>query len=500
MSEIVVVGGGLGGLTAAVALAGKGHEVTLLEKEPLVGGYAVDVHRKGRVYDLALHVVPCGGAGQEFERMLSELGVAEDVSFIRLKEGFRVCFGSDSLQLPNDYEGLFATLELEFPDEADNLRRFRRDLEEHTDAYAPLFDYGVSKWTSVPPFIMRAPKFLKHAGQPARQYLEQFFTDPRLMAILFQPAVFMGMPMDEFPTVNFMMMFRLLMQGGMYTIAGGGQSLTRALESRLRALGGTIVTRAKATRILVKRNAAIGVETADGKTYPADGVVANVNLPEIVDGLLDAAVLPPSYVAAVKGLRPSLSALVMNLWLDCPAEELGIHNHITIAFPDPDIDSWIKKQRASRFVDGFSVTAHGHTEPALVSPERATLSIVGGTDSSQWLALEGDAYRQAKAETAEDMLRKVERVFPGLREHVMFSELATPRTMRRYTGNPSGAIMGFECAAGGHRKILAAGRIPVRRLALASAWTDRLGGFMQCVKAGLFAAEKVLPGKGGRDV
>ena len=489
--SVLVIGGGLGGLTAAVALVQKGYSVTLLEKEPIVGGYAVDVHHKGRVYDLALHVVPCGGEGQEFRRILAGLGVEREVSFIKLKEGFRVCFGQDEIQLPNDYEELFAALQQEFPKEAEGLRRFRRDLEKHTDVYAPLFEYGVSKWSSVPPFILGVPKFLKHASMPTRDYLDQFFKDPRLLAILFQPAVFMGMPMDEFPTVNFMMMFRLLMEQGMYTIAGGGQTLTTALEARFKSLGGTLVTRAEVTRILVERNRAKGVETADGRTFTADAIVANVNLPTVVNKLIDPSVLPKTYTEAVNALQVSLSTLVMNVWLDCPAEAVGVHNHITIAFPGVDIDSYIKKQRRSRCIDGFSVTAHGHTEPALISPKRATLSIVAGTDARQWLALEGAEYRQAKAETVDDILSKVEKLYPGIREHVMSYDLATPRTMRRYTGNPGGAIMGFECAYGGHRKIVSVCRLPIRQLELASAWTDRLGGFMQCVKAGLAAADNV---------
>jgi prolycopene isomerase len=73
---------------------------------------------------------------------------------------------------------------------------------------------------------------------------------------------------------------------------------------------------------------------------------------------------------------------------------------------------------------------------------------------------------------------------------VRVTDLATPRTLRRYTGNPGGAILGFACRMGVHRPLLAASRIPVGRLAVASAWTDKLGGFLQVVKAGVAAAEK----------
>jgi prolycopene isomerase len=87
-------------------------------------------------------------------------------------------------------------------------------------------------------------------------------------------------------------------------------------------------------------------------------------------------------------------------------------------------------------------------------------------------------------------MAKLEALYPGIGARVRVKDLATPRTMRRYTGNPAGAILGFACRMGVHRPLLAANSLPVGRLALASAWTDKMGGFLQVVKAGVAAAEK----------
>jgi prolycopene isomerase len=487
---VVIVGGGLGGLTAGVALARKGLRVTLLERGPHVGGYAIAFSRRGWSFDPALHVTAGGGAGQEFRRILDDLGLAGQVRFLRLAEGFRVRLGDGDFSLPNDREALFGYLAATFPAERDGLARFRRDLEAHAGAYAPLFDTAVSKWRSVPGFLPRLPAFLRHSGTSTRDYLARFVRDPRLAALLFQCSVFMGIPADEFPAVNFMMMFHFLFGGGLYTIAGGGQALSRALGQRFLELGGEIACRTPVAKIRIEGGRAVGVLTVDGREIPAAAVVAGVSLPVLAHELIGDEHLPAAWLRGLAGLRPSLSVLVLSLGLDCAPQAVGVDRHLTMVFPEADIDACMKRQRASRTVNGFSVTAHAVTEPGIAPPERSTVVVAAGTDPGAWIGLDEAAYRSAKEETTAALLGQLERLYPGLGARVRVADLATPRTMRRYTGNPDGAILGFACRVGDHRPLLDAARLPVRRLALASAWTDKLGGFLQVVKAGLAAAER----------
>jgi len=488
--RVIVVGGGLGGLSAAVALAQKKIPVTLLEAQPHVGGYAVSFSRQGWIFDPALHVTAAGGAGQQFHRLVDGLGLGDAVRFLPLPEGFRVRLGAFDFSLPNDYATIFERLAAAFPDEREGLRLFRRDLEEHVGAYAPLFDADVSKWRSVPAFLPRLPAFLKHSATSTKDYLARFVSNPRLAALLFQCSVFMGIPADEFPAVNFMMMFHILFGGGLCTIAGGGQSLSRALERRLLELGGEVVCRCPVARIGLAGGSVVSVQTAAGRVYPAAAVVAGVSLPTLAHDLIGDEHLPASWLKGLERLSPSLSVLVLSLGLDCAPRDVGIDHHLTMVFPDADIDACMRRQRSSRTIEGFSVTAHAVTEPGIAPPERSTVVVAAGTDPDAWIGLGDEDYRRAKQQTAAGLMARLEALYPGLGARVRVTDLATPRTMRRYTGNPAGAILGFACRMGVHRPLLAASSLPVGRLALASAWTDKLGGFLQVVKAGVAAAEK----------
>jgi prolycopene isomerase len=485
---VAVIGGGLGGLSAGVALAQRGAKVLLLEKEPQVGGYAIAFRREGYTFDLSLHVVPSGGPGAEFDRLITTLGIADAITLIRLQQGFRLFMGDADFRMPNDVDELFAKLQAEFPAERDHLQAFRRNLEGHARAYVPLFDATVSKWRSVPRFLPRLPVFLRHTVLDTKRYLGRFVQDPLVRTILFQPAALMGIPMDRLPAVNFIMMFHILLGGGLYTIKGGGQAVTDALERRFLALGGSILTRAEVERIVVRQQRAVAVRTRAGKEVPVAGVIAGVSPYLLAEHLIGPEHFPAAYLRELQVLRPSMSAAVVSLGLDCHPRAVGIDNHMTLLIPEADIDGSQCPPPGSLRLPGFGVTARGVTEPDAPPSWAHTLSIVGLAELAPWQALSPADYRRHKDELIDDVVQRLGRQFPELPAHIRVRNAATPVTMARYTANPQGAIAGFDCSCGMHRHILRVRSLPLRNVHLAGAWTDRLGGFMQSMRAGVEAA------------
>ncbi len=393
--------------------------------------------------------------------------------------------------MPNSYPEFFARVEESFPEEQKNIKMFRADLESYAKVYARLFDHTISRWRAVPGFLPKIPAFLKQSTLSTRDYLDRFFLDERLKAILFQPAVFMGIPMDEFPTVNYIMMFYLLMKNGMYTIKGGGQALTDSLLRKFQLLGGVFHSTQGVRQILVERGRATGVVTEDGARRPARAVLSAISLPGTVNSLIGRSFFKPNYLENLDSLRPSVSVFSLNIGLDCPPEELGIKSHIGMYFPDANIDNCMKRQRSSREMEGYSITAHTNTDPGFKDGKLYPVGIVGGTDPAAWIQLSKLDYLAAKKMFCAQMIDKVERMYPGFKDNCKIYNLATPRTMARYTANPMGAIMGFNCSCGLHRRIIQACDLPIKNVSMAGAWTNRLGGFMQTMKSGILAAEGV---------
>ncbi len=491
MKHIVVVGSGLGGLAAAVRLLQRDFRVTLIEKEPRVGGYAIGYRRQGYDFDLALHVIPSAGSGQEFSLLLDRLNISKEVESLRLAHGFKVFLGNYHFQMPNNLQKLLVTLADQFPKEERGIQRFHRDLVTYLPSYAPLFSYGIPLHKALPKFLLRLPSFLKNSNLPTKSYLDRFFKDDRLKAILFQPAAFMGIGMERLPTINFLMMFYLLLNDGMYTIKGGGQALSKGLERKFRHLGGELRLNTQAEKFILKNKKVVAITTSSGQELACDGVIAGNSLYDVVERLVGRSSFSKSYLDTLDNLQPSVSVMALNLGLDCHPRELGIENHISMVFPDADLDVCFTRQK--RFLQplAYSVTAQGNSESDGHGSSNNTLSIIGGTAPKKWLEMNSATYTKAKSRITQNIIQTVADKFPALPKHIVVSDLATPRSMQRYTGNPLGAIMGFDCTVGSHRKLIQVSRLPIKNVSMGSAWTHRLGGFMQSLKSGILAAEQM---------
>jgi phytoene dehydrogenase-like protein len=494
--HIVVVGGGLGGLSAAVHCAQNGHSVTLFEKQAQTGGYATSFTRSGFVFDPALHAVPAGGAGDPFERLMQQLGVGDRVAFLRINQGFCARLGSSTFRLDPDFNVLFSDLAGAFPADREGLRRLSAQIMKYAPLYYSTVEGNLSAIEIATRFVPRIPLFLHHAAISTRDYLARFVKNQTLAALLYHPAIFYGIPMASFPAVNFMIMFYLIFAKGMFTIAGGGRALSAALEQRFAALGGRVVLRTEVSKIRLRNGRAVAVETSDNNVVDADAVICNVNTPFLVNTLIDGEHFPGRYLRTLRSLKPSLSVLQLHLGLDCAIEETGIDSHITTLFPDADIDTVLSKREGDLVPRAFSIIAPSLTDPDAAPPGKSVLSLLGGVSADRWFSLTRSEYNEEKKRCTGELMSNLDRWYPSLSAQCRVIDCATPRTFERYTGNPNGAILGFDCSLGTQRNIMSVSRLPIRNLHLAGAWTGRLGGFMQAVKAGVSAAEQCIRSAG----
>lgn len=490
--DILIIGGGLGGLSAGAYLAEKDMRFTLIEEQPNVGGYAVDFKRDEFIFDVALHAVPAGLPGQPFHNLIKTLGLEDKITFLKLANAFHLQLGDFKFLIPNDFNLFFNKLSNEFPNEKTGIETLKKDISKYAPIYFNVVENNSSKLEIVTQFVPKVPSFLKHSNISTDVYLNKFVKDQKLKSILYQAAVFFGVPMKNFPAINFMIMFYLLFTTCMFTIKGGGQALTDELKNKIREKGSKIITGKKVNKIVIEKNCASFVKTIDGAEYRAEALISNINTPVLVHELIGDEHFHSTYIASINQLNPSLSILQMHLGLDCSVADIGISNHINTIFPNENIDDIMSKQNNSQMIEGFSILAPGITDPRSETNNERILSIVGGVSGSKWLELDGNRYNMAKEECINQIISLLGEKYPKIKSHIKTVDLATPHTFKRYTNNPNGAILGFNTTPGGHRTLMQVSRFPIKNIFLANAWTSRLGGFMQCIKAGIVAGQKAL--------
>jgi phytoene desaturase len=331
MSRVVIIGGGIAGLSSAALLAKEGHSVTLLEARAEVGGRAGSWERDGFRYDTgpSWYLMP-----EVFDHFYKLLGTSADeqLNLVTLDPGYRVYFegSTEPLDISADLEENIAIFESVETGAGAKLRRYLDSARETYELAKLRFLY--TSFADIRPLfrrdvLSRAGRFMRLLVQPLSSFVAQTVRDPRLRQVLGYPAVFLGSSPYLTPSMYHLMSHLDLADGVLYPMGG----FTRVIESiadLARAQGATLVTSAEVTRIVVTDGAATGVDYRDergvNRSIEADIVVSAADLHHTETRLLEPEqqTYPESYWQTK---TPGPSALLLYLGVEGELPQLEHH-------------------------------------------------------------------------------------------------------------------------------------------------------------------------------
>jgi phytoene desaturase len=327
VSRVAIIGGGIAGLASAALLARDGHEVTVFEARPELGGRAGSWAHDGFRFDTgpSWYLMP-----EVFDHFYRLLGTSaeEQLKLVTLDPGYRVYFEGQP-------EPLDISAEVK-----DNIELFEsiepgagRQLEKYLDSARDTYEIAKERFLYTTfadlrklmtrDVVAHAARFVKLLVQPLSTMVAHRFTDPRLRQVLGYPAVFLGSSPYSTPSMYHLMSHLDLEDGVLYPLGG----FTRVIESiadLARAEGVTIVTGAQVTRIRVENGVATGVEHGSGEFSEADLVVSAADLHHTETVLLGEGerTYPEEYWAE---RVPGPSALLLYLGVQGDLPELEHH-------------------------------------------------------------------------------------------------------------------------------------------------------------------------------
>jgi prolycopene isomerase len=248
--------------------------------------------------------------------------------------------------------------------------------------------------------------------------------------------------------------------------------------------GGEILLRSPVRRILTENGRATGIVLENGQPIAAGCVLSNADALQTVHELVGAQEFPARYLTRLGQLKPSISALVAYLACDLPLESADVA-HETFLFGSWDHDDAFESCGSGR-PSWLSLTVPTLVDPTLAPPNEhlITLTTLVRHDAARW--------RDSKAGVGAHLLELAGRYLPDLEASVSYLDLATPRTLERYTRNSHGAAYGWEVSpaqVGPGRLGMAT---PVEGLYLVGHWTQPGGGVYGVVWSGVQAARTLL--------
>ncbi len=493
--DIIIIGSGLGGLTAGAKLAKEGKKVALIEQHKIVGGCATTFRRKDFTVEVGLHEMDGLDKNDLKVKIFKELDVFKNVEFIRVPEFYRFIHNQTDIVIPDNREEATRVLIEKFPHEKKGIQKFFRKIFSIQKEINRL---PSKKWQILlllPIFPFLFPNLVFESRQNLGDFLDKIIKDEELKLILQANLAYYHDDPYSMSLIYFSAGQASYFTGGGHFIKGGSGQLSNYLAKIITDNGGKILLSKKVEKIIMEGDEAVGVEYV--KTASKDKVaqqlfaktiIANTAVPKVVELLAN----EPREVLRKKVEKFKISSSILSIYIGFKKElkELGNHNYSTIIF-DNNIKN-LKDIYSKNKIDKFIFVDYSQLDSNL-APKGKSFGVIAATDYLEnWQQLDKKEYKSKKEEIAKVLIQKLAEKIPNINDEIEYLEVATPKTVERYTLNPEGTAYGYAQIPqqSGIKRL--ANKSPLKNLYFASAWVNPGGGFTGAILSGWFCANEVL--------
>jgi all-trans-retinol 13,14-reductase len=472
--DIIIIGGGLGGLTAGAKLAKEGKKILLIEQHNQPGGCATTFKRGDFTLEVGLHEMDGPSPRDMKTKIFNDLDVFKNIEFIRVPEFYRFINDRYRVTIPHEPEIAIESLSGLFPSETDGIRAYFNQILN-------------------PP--KRTPE---NAGQDINlsEFLDSIIKNEDLKLILLGN---LGYFHDDPCTLS--LAYYSIAQGSYFKngasyIRGGSQKLSDYLSAYIQSHGGEVflnhivtgvkVSDHKVTGVLFKKKNDPGSQETEAF---AGDIIANNAVPNLTE------LLPretgDELKKEISSQKTGASLLTVYLGFNKPPRELGNKYYSTAVFDSSimTMGDIIRNNNDDFSKRSFIFIDYGQIDSGLAPAGKSVGAICCVDYLKDWENLSRNEYKVRKEQAASALIDRLEKIIPGIKGIIEYSETGTSSTVRRYTLNPEGAVYGF--AQTPSRKVFDSFK-SLDNLHFASAWGRTGGGFSGAILAGYLCAYNIL--------
>lgn len=436
--DVIVIGSGIGGLTAAVLLQERGVRTVVFEKNAFAGGSCSAFRKGGYTFDAGASVFygfnedDSKGTLNLHARIFRKLGVSLETVPDPVQIHYHMPAG---FEVPAWYDRrrFFDELMRRFPHEKEGIVKFYDALESVYDILNSLPAGSLEDVMHLAAVGAKYPlkaialgfKTLYSMGDTARRYI----SDPELLRFIdLESYSWAVQDASSTPLVNAGICLADRHRGGINYPIGGSGAIPDALVRGFENYGGTVQYRTEVKSVIIENGEAVGVRLADGSEVRARAVISNATVWDTFGKLVNDPQLRIPEDRFIKA--PSW----FQIWLgvDGSIVPKDFHMHHII------VDDWATYDQLGGTI---YFSAPSVLDPSLAPEGKHSLHLFVTAETTQWEQYEPKSaeYRQAKEQFARSVIARAESILPGLQQNIELMVTATPQTHVRYLNRRDGS-------------------------------------------------------------
>lgn len=422
--NVLIIGSGVGGLTAGIILSKLHCRVTVVERNQLPGGLMRSYTRSGIECPVGVHYMGSLDRGQPLRRLWDYLGVTPLIPVERMgADGVidRYIFDDFSFDLPEGIDAYEENLRRAFPLDHLQITTIINELRQ-TSRSLSSFEMLMS-----PGMASLSPEGFDSMGQ----YLQRLGCSPRLHSVLGVPSTLIGVPLQDCPIFFYYMTLASYLLSS-WRLACSGSEMADAFVSCFKSFGGNVTTGDGVERILVASGRIKGVILQSGRVIEADAIIAAVH-PRTVVAMLPGDALRPAYVERITQLEDTEGLFAVNLAVGADTHAALPHNIY----------------RLSAGEDGTLSRGIFYQLRPSGQPGTNILSMITTSGIEEWREWRGTTsgrrgmdYVKAKENKARRFIDEASKIFGHLRG-MKILDIYTPLTIRDKVNSPDGSAYGI---------------------------------------------------------
>ena len=482
--KVVIIGAGIGGLSAGIYALKAGFEAEIYEKNPVAGGECMGWNRKGYHIDNCIHWLTGTDSSTSLWQVWNTIGaIDKDTPYADTEKFYSSRLDGKEATLWKDLDRTERELIALSPEDEAEIKKFIQYVRYAEcctiPAEKPMDMMKVGDYIKMGKSMANMPKVMKEYGKIDLYGMADRFRSPLLKKLMtdYLPP--------EYTAYSFLVSYGTITSGNGNIPIGGSLAMTKRITEKFKSMGGKLYTNTPVKNIIVENGAAKGIELSNGEKVTADEVISAVDTGFLFGRLLDKSYMPKDWSAAYSNRKgyPTTSGFQIAYAIDN-----DFSGKDTIFFGCKPI------KLGDRSFTRMFVKNYGYD--TTFAPEgKAVLQMdipQSDEDYRYWKSLTKDEYKAKKQELIEIVTERIVKEFPELDGRIEFLDCWTPLTYERYCNAYHGAYMAFVTTPD-VKQLKCKGEIKgLKNFTIAGQWIMSPGGLPIAAISGKFAIQRIL--------